>query len=258
MAARTGAAAHCEPVRVAVGACLAVDDEPVRAAAVFRDPGVLGERAAPVEPERDRTRRRLELHVLAAEAARHGVAVVDIEPLGRGDVRHAQQQHELVERAGGRGGVLLLGGRDLPDRPVGRLHDAAEAPQRLRGRLDHRRARGDRRVEVGPGVGRLRHGQRERESAEARRRGVGLLQPQLGAQPEGGGVEVLGGGEVGHLEGDGGDGSHAARLRPPGRCGFSVPARFTAGTRRARRRPPPAPPRPCGDRSRSSRPPVAR
>src|SRR5690606_28991183 len=102
---------------------VAVDDEPVGAAAVGTDAGVLGERAAAVEGELDARGRGLELDVLAAEAPRDVQAAVDVEALAGLDVVDAEQQHEVVDLEGGRAGVLLRGGGDLPDGPVRGLHD---------------------------------------------------------------------------------------------------------------------------------------
>ena len=45
-------------------------------------------------------------------------AFVDIEPLRRRDILDSQQEHDLVDVACGRAGVLLAGCRELPDRSV--------------------------------------------------------------------------------------------------------------------------------------------
>ena len=69
--------------------------------------------------------------------------------------------------------------RDLPDRAVGGLHDASDAPQGLLDGLQHGRSRGDRGVEQCADVGRLRHDERHREPAEAAGRGIRRPQAHL-------------------------------------------------------------------------------
>src|ERR1700759_2196673 len=129
-----------EPVRVGERPGVAGDGDPVRSGALRRDAGVLGQGPALVERQLDVRRRGGELDVLAAEAPRHRQAPLDVELLGRGDVRASQQEHDVVDLPGGRTGVLLRRRRDLPDRPVGVADDAAVAPQALRDGLDRRRA----------------------------------------------------------------------------------------------------------------------
>src|SRR5437764_3153658 len=127
-----------EPVRVGEGPGITANDDPVRSGALGRDAGVPGERTAPVERQLDGTGRSGELDVLAAEALRHGQAAAGVEPLARSHVRGSEQEHDLVYFSGGRPGVLLRRGRDLPDRPVRGSYDTAVAPERLRGWLQRR------------------------------------------------------------------------------------------------------------------------
>src|SRR5215212_8476936 len=77
----------------------------------------------------DGTRRHVELDVDAGEALGHGQAPVEIELLGGGHVRRPEQEHDLVDLPGHRAAVLLGRRRDLPDRPVRRLYDAAVPPE---------------------------------------------------------------------------------------------------------------------------------
>src|SRR3954453_16251207 len=103
----------------------------MRAGGLRSDAGLLGSGPAPVEGELDRRPGKAELDVLAAEALSHGKAAVDVEPLARLDVRDPQQQHEVVDFSGGGAGLLLRGGRDLPDGAVRGLDDAAVPPEAL-------------------------------------------------------------------------------------------------------------------------------
>jgi hypothetical protein len=132
--------------------------------------------------------------------------VVDVELLARADILGPQQDHDLIDLAGGRAGVLLRRGRDLPDRAVRSLNDSADAPQRLVDRLQHRGAGRDSRVDQAVDGGGLRHHERQGEAAEAGARRIRGAQAHPVAQAEGRAVEGFGGREVGHVEGDGFDG----------------------------------------------------
>ena len=208
-----------EPVRVGERPGVAGDGDPVRPGALRRDAGVLGQGTAPVERQLDVRRRGGELDVLAAEAPRHRQAALDVELLGRGDVRDAQQEHDVVDLPGGRAGVLLRRRRDLPDRPVGGAHHAAVAPEALLDGLDRRRARVEGGADQRVDRGRLRHHERQREPAEAGRRRLRRADAHLGAQAERGAVEAVGGVGVGHLEGDGRDGGGSRLDGGGGRAG---------------------------------------
>src|SRR6516165_7252704 len=94
-----------EPVGVGEGSGLAANDDPVRSGPVRGDTGVLGERTSAVEGQLDVRRRGGELDVLAAKASLHLQAAVDVEPLGRGNVRYSQQEHDVVDLPTGRAGV---------------------------------------------------------------------------------------------------------------------------------------------------------
>src|SRR5690606_14487508 len=127
--------------RVGVGEVpgVAVEGDAVRTGALLGHTGEFREAAALVEGEADRVGvLRGELRVLPAETLGGLQALLGVELLARLDVLDAQEQDDVVDRAGGGAGVLLVAGDDLPDRAVGRLHDAAVAPQRLRGRLQLR------------------------------------------------------------------------------------------------------------------------
>src|SRR5215470_20277230 len=149
-----------EPVRVGEGPGIAANDEPVRSGAFGRNAGVLGEGAAPVERQLNRTPRGGELDVLAAKALRYGEAALNVEPLARGHIGNAQKEHDLIDLPGGRAGVILRRGRDLPDRPVRGLDDAAVAPERLRGGLQRRGAGAEGGVDEAPDGGWLRRRER--------------------------------------------------------------------------------------------------
>src|SRR4030095_8435323 len=70
-----------ERVRVGEGSGVVANHDPMRSAAVGGDIGVLGERAAPIQPQFDGTGRGFELCVVAAKALGRGEAAVDVEAL---------------------------------------------------------------------------------------------------------------------------------------------------------------------------------
>src|SRR5690606_35439637 len=109
--------------RLGIGA----DRESVRARAVGRNPGDLGERGAFVERELDRP--RVELGVSAAIALRDGEPVVDVELLAGGHIGDPQLEYQLVDVPTGRAGVLLRRRGNRPDGAIRRLHGTTVAPQ---------------------------------------------------------------------------------------------------------------------------------
>ena len=107
-----------ESVWVDEGPSLAANDDPVRAAAVRGDAGVLAQGAASVERQLDLVGVSVELDVLAAIALRHREAVIHVELLGRGNVGGSDEKHHLIDLPCGRAGVLLRRRGDFPDRAV--------------------------------------------------------------------------------------------------------------------------------------------
>src|SRR5690606_26924002 len=217
------------------------------------DPGVLGRHPTPVEPERHRRGPRGELDIPAAVALGHRQPALGIALLGRLDLVDAEQHHEVLDRAGGRAAVLLLLGRDLPERAVGRLHHGAVPPEVLLPRLDDGGSRRDGGVDVAVHIAGLRDDQGEHEAAEPGGGGIAGPHPYPVAEAEGGVEEALCGGGVLDLEHDVVDSGlicgdvhvHDAR-RTPGRRA----SRFLTGCRPAARRDPAH----CGRPDRKARP----
>src|SRR5262245_57603638 len=208
-----------EAVGVGEGPRRTVDGDAVRSRAVRGHARGLGQGTATVERQDDRARRTGELDVLAAVALRHLEPVLDVEPLARGHVGDAQLEDELVDLAGSRTAVLLRRRRDRPDRAVGAAHDPAVAPQGLLGRLHFGPAGFHRGAHESVDRRRSGHHERQREPAEAGRRGLRGPGAHLSAQAEGGGAELVGSRGVGRLEGDGFDGGHGMS---PGSIRFSA------------------------------------
>src|SRR5918999_5249894 len=163
-----------EPVRVRERPRVADHGDPVRSRAFDVDSDLLRGGAPGVESEADGPGRHLELGVLAAEALAHGEAAVDVELLGRLEVVHSEEEHQVVVLLLSGASVLLRGRCELPDRTVRCLHDGAVPPEALLGGLQDGGAGVGRGTEERVDVPSMGAHERDRVAAEPAGRWLGL------------------------------------------------------------------------------------